>query len=119
LTSKIINMAERIKDNEDRLLESMFASEPIADNGFSEQIVRRVRRKLFVRRLTLPIAALIGGAFAYKSLAGLVSALYRILLQLPGDVVGSAANSLPSVQLIVTGGLILVAAILSMNMLED
>ena len=119
MTSKIINMAERIKDNEDRLLESMFASEPIADNGFSEQIVRRVRRKLFARRLTLPFAALIGGALAYKPLTGLVSTLYQVLQQLPGDVVGSAANSLPSIQLIVTGGLILVAAILSMNMLED
>ncbi len=119
MTSKIINMAERIKDNEDRLLESMFTSEPIADNGFSEQIVRRVRRKLFVRRLTLPIAALIGGTLAYKPLAGLVTTLYQILLQLPGDVVGSAASSLPSIQLIVTGGLILVAAILSINMLED
>ena len=119
MTSKIINMAERIKDDKDRLLESMFASEPIADNGFSEQIVRRVRRKLLVRRLILPVAALIGGAIAFKPLVALVSTLYQILQQLPGDLVGSAANSLPSVQLIVTGGLILFAAILSMNMLED
>ena len=119
MTSKIINMAERIKDDKDRLLESMFASEPIADNGFSEQIVRRVRRKLLVRRLILPVAALIGGAIAFKPLVALVSTLYQILQQLPGDLVGSAASSLPSVQLIVTGGLILFAAILSMNMLED
>jgi len=112
-------MAERIKDDKDRLLESMFASETIADNGFSEQVIRRVRRKLLVRRLTLPLAALIGGVFAYKPLAALVGMLYQVLLQLPGDVVGSAADSLPSLQLIVTGGLILLAAILSMNMLED
>ncbi len=119
MTSKIINMAERIKDEKDRLLESMFASDTIADDGFSDQIVRRVRRKLFVRRLTLPLAALIGGAFAFKPLTALVGTLYLVLQQLPGDVVGSAANSLPSMQFIVTGGLILFAAILSMNMLED
>ena len=112
-------MAERIKDDKDRLLESMFASESIADNGFSEQIVRRVRRKLLVRRLTLPLAALIGLAFAYKPLVALVRTLYQILQQLPGYLVGSAANSLPPVQLIVTGGLILFAAILTVNMLED
>ena len=119
MTSKIINMAERIKDDKDRLLESMFASEPIADNGFSEQIVHRVRRKLIVRRLTLPVAALIGGAIAFKPISVLVSAVYRVLQQLPGDLVPSVAGSLPSLQLIVTGGLILFAAILSMNMLED
>lgn len=119
MISKIINMAERIKDDKDRLLESMFASEPIADNGFSEQIVHRVRRKLLIRRLTLPLAALIGAAFAFKPLTAIVSTIYQVVQQLPGDVVGSATNSLPSMQLIVTGGLILFAAILSMNMLED
>ncbi len=119
MTSKIINMAERIKDEKDRLLESMFASETIADDGFSDRIVHRVRRKLFVRRMTLPIAALIGGMFAFKPLTALVGTTYQVLQQLPGDVVGSATSSLPSLQLIVTGGLILFAAILSVNMLED
>ena len=119
MISKIINMAERIKDDKDRLLESMFASEPIADNGFSEQIIRQVRRKLLVRRLTLPIAGLIGAAIAYQPLVAIVSTVYQVVQQLPGDVVGSAASSLPSLQLIVTGGLVLFAAILSINMLED
>jgi len=112
-------MAERIKDEEDRLLESMFASEPIADNGFSEQIVRRVRRKLLLRRLTLPVAALIGGAIAFKPISALVNTTYRILLQLPDELVVSATNNLPSLQLIVIGGLILFATILTLNMLED
>jgi len=119
LTSKIINMAERIKDDEDRLLESMFASEPIADNGFSEQVVRRVKRKFFLRRLTLPVAALIGGAIAFKPLSGLAAAVYQLLLLLPDELVVSATDNLPSIQLIVTGGLILFAAILTLNMLED
>ena len=119
MTSKIINMAERIKDDEDRLLESMFASEPIADNGFSEQIVRRVRHKLLVRRLTVPVAALIGGAIAFKPISALAAAAYQLLLLLPDELVVSATNNLPSIQFVVTGGLILVATILGLNMLED
>jgi hypothetical protein len=32
-------MAERIKDKEDLKLESMFRSEPVADDGFSVNII--------------------------------------------------------------------------------
>ena len=56
MTSKIINMAEHIKDDADRMLESMFASDPVPDDGFSVRVVRKVRRRIWVRRLTLPIA---------------------------------------------------------------
>ena len=62
MTSKIINMADKIKDADDRLLESMFAAEPIADAGFSVRIVKKIRRRLWVRRLALPLAAVIGAA---------------------------------------------------------
>ena len=55
MISKIINMADKIKDAEDRLLESMFESPPLADDGFSVEIVRKVNRKLWFRRLTLPV----------------------------------------------------------------
>jgi len=119
LTSKIINMADRIKDEEDRLLESMFESAPIADDGFSKQVVARVRRKLLLRQLTLPIAAAIGGLIAFKPAAGLITAVYRILIGMPNDLVASATSNLPSLQLIVTGALILLATLLSLNMLEE
>ena len=119
MTSKIINMAERIKDAEDRLLESMFESAPIADNGFSGQIVKRIRRKLWVRRITLPAAVLVGGLLAFQPLAALVKGSYQILLSMPGDLVPSVMESLPSVQLIVTGALILGVALISLNMIED
>ena len=119
MISKIINMAERMKDDEDRLLESILASESIADDGFGEQVIRRVRRKLLVRRLTVPVAALIGGAIAFKPLSVLVATAYQLLLFLPDELVASATNNLPSIQFVVTGGLILFAMILGLNMLED
>ena len=112
-------MAERMKDEQDRLLESMFESAPIPDNGFSDQIVRRVRRKLWVRRLTLPLAAALGLLFAFKPMAAVVTGVYELLLSLPGDLVPSLEGSLPSLQLIVTGALILGVAMLSLSMLED
>jgi len=119
LTSKIINMAERMKDEQDRLLESMFESSPIADDGFSETIVRRIRRKLWIRRVIMPTAVLLGGLVAYQPLAALVKGLYPLLLSGQGDLVPSLSESLPSLQLIITGALVLVVALFSLNMIED
>ena len=119
MTSKIINMAERIKDEQDRLLESMFESTPIADDGFSGQIVRRIRRKLWIRRVTLPLAVLLGLLVAFRPMAAVVKGVYDLLLSMPGDLVPSLAGTLPSLQLIVTGALILVVAMFSLSMLED
>ncbi len=119
MTSKIINMAERIKDEEDRLLETMFASEPIADDGFSAVIMRRIRRKMLLRRLSLPLAALIGGAIAFKPLVALAGLGQQLLLQLPDELVTGAADSLPTLQLVVTGGLLLLVAVMAMSMIED
>ena len=112
-------MAERIKDEQDRLLESMFDSAPVADDGFSEQVVRRIRRKLLIRRLTLPAAVVAGGLIAFKPAAGLLVAAYKVLLGMPDDLVTAATGNLPSLQLIVTGGAILLATLLSLNMLEE
>ena len=119
MTSKIINMAERMKDAEDRLLESMFGAAPIADNGFSGQIVKRIRRKLWIRRITLPVAVLVGLLMAFRPMAAVVKSVYELLLSMPGDLVPSLEGTLPSLQLIVTGALILVVALVSLSMLED
>ena len=119
MTSKIINMAERMKDEQDRLLESMFESTPIADNGFSNKIVSRIRRKLWMRRITLPAAVLLGGVIAYQPLVALLRGTYQLFVSLPGDLVPSVSDSLPSTQLIVTGALILAVTLISLNMLED
>jgi len=119
LTSKIINMAERIKDEQDRLLESMFESAPIADNGFSTQIVRRIRRKLWVRRVTLPAAVVLGGLVAFQPVVGLLKGVYQVMSSMPINLVPSLESSLPSLQLIVTGALVLFIVMFSLNMLED
>jgi hypothetical protein len=124
LTSKIINMAERIKDEEDRLLESMFESSPIADDGFSESIVRRVRRRLWLRRLAVPLAVLIGGAIAIKPLTGFVMAIANLSAVIPPELISSASELvplLPTAQLstIVLGALLLAAILLGLRSLEE
>ncbi|MBT8091662.1 MAG: hypothetical protein KJN77_01410 [Gammaproteobacteria bacterium] len=112
-------MAEKIKDADDRRLESMFLGPPVADDGFSDVVMKRIRRKLYFRRLTLPVAAILGGLLAFKPVAGLVVSVYRILLGMPNDFLTSAAGYLPSLQLTVTGGLILFVVLMSLSMLED
>ncbi len=104
MTSKIINMAEKLKDAEDRLLESMFASEPIADDGFSSRVVTRIRRRIWLRRLALPVAMLIGGAIAIKPASQLVVAAAKLLTVVPQDVVVSSAEWMPQVQGIAVSG---------------
>lgn len=119
MISKIINMAERIKDAEDRLLESLFESAPVADDGFSVNIVRKINRRLWVRRLTLPTAALIGGAIAFKPLAGLTAALSNLSVLIPQDMISGAASSIPQLQTVVLGAILLAVGLFSVRMLEE
>jgi len=119
LISKIINMAERIKDAEDRLLESMFESVPVADDGFSAKIVRKVSRRLWLRRLALPVAATIGALFAVKPLAGVVKALAGLSVLIPQDLVSTTTSMIPQAQIIVLGALLLAALLLGLRTLEE
>ena len=119
MTSKIINMAERIKDAEDRFLESIFDSAPIADDGFSTAIVRKIRRRFWLRRLALPIAAAIGGAIAIKPLAGLVTAAVRLTSLLPQELLAATAALIPQAPMIVLGAMLLAAFLLGLRALDD
>ena len=92
MTSKIIIMAERIKDAEDRLLESLFESPPVADDGFSAKVVSRINRRLWLRRLTLPVAMAIGGTIAFKPLAALVDMLTRLSPLIPPEIINEVAG---------------------------
>jgi len=112
-------MAEKIKDAEDRLLESLFESPPLADDGFSARIVSRVNRQLWFRRLTLPVAVVIGGAGAFKPLAGLVTALANLSTLIPQDLVSGATSSIPQFQTIVLGAVLLAVGLVSMRLLAD
>ena len=104
MTSKIINMAEKLKDAEDRMLESMFAAEPVADDGFSSRVITKIRRRIWVRRLALPIAMVVGGAIAIKPASQVVIAATKLLTIVPQDVVVAPAEWLPQVQNIAVSG---------------
>lgn len=104
-------MAEKIMDAEDRLLESMFKSEPIPDDGFSQHIVSRIRRRIWVRRLALPVAMLIGVVIAIKPASQMVLAVSKLLTVVPQDVLLLPAEWLPQVQGVVVSGSFLQTAI--------
>jgi hypothetical protein len=119
LTSKIINMADKMKDAEDRIFESLFAAEPIADDGFSDHIVKRIRRHIWIQRLTLPAAMLIGGAIAIKPATQLVMAGSRLLGAVPQDILVAPADWIPQLPIVLLGGALLVIGMLSVRMLEE
>ncbi len=129
MTSKIINMVEKLKDAEDRMLESMFQARPIADDGFSRRVVTRIRRRLWVRRLTLPVAMLIGGAIAVKPLSQLAVAASKLLTVVPEGVLEMPVSWLPQMeaavfgvsltQMVVLGGMTLAAALLGTRLIVE
>lgn len=119
MTSKIINMAERIKDADDRLLESMFASAPVADDGFSSRVVAKVRRRVWLRRLALPVAAAIGGLISFKPLAGLVTGLAGLAALVPDDVAGGVTAAIPGLPTILLGAILLAAGMFGLRIIDD
>ena len=106
-------MAERIKDEQDRMLESMFASEPIADNGFSARIVNKVRR------LTLPVASLIGALIAFKPLTQLVTLIAGLVQVIPQDVLDASSIVVPQLPMLVLGAMLLATCMIGLRMIED
>lgn len=121
MTSKIINMAERMKDKDELRLEALFRSESIADDGFSQRVLRRLRRRMWVRRLVLPTALVVGGLVAFKPASELVAALFKLLDVLPKDLTAAlpSASLLPQASTIMVGGALVVAALLFVRALED
>ena len=100
-------MADKKSDAEDRWLESVFQAESIADDGFSERVVAKIRRRLWFTRLALPVAAAIGGLIAIRPLAELVVLLTRVFGKMPYDLLEMPLGFLPQFQLIVLGGMTL------------
>ena len=112
-------MAEKIKDAEDRLLESMFASEPIADDGFSDRIIHRIRRRIWVRRLALPIAMVIGTAIAIKPVLQLIALGSNLLGVVAPELLVVPEVAIPQLSTIMLGGTLLAIVMLSTRMLEE
>jgi len=119
LTSKIINMAEKLKDAEDRLLESLLQSTPIADDGFSRRVVTQIRRRLWVRRLALPLAIVVGGAISIKPATQIMIAASKLMTVVPQGMFEMPATWIPQIQIVVLGAMLLAAAMLGIRMLEE
>jgi len=112
-------MADKLRDAEDRLLGLMFQAESIADDGFSKRIVTRIRRRMWLRRLALPIAMLVGGSIAIKPIAQLSVAVSKLLTVVPMELLETPIAVFPQLQYIVLGAMLLVAGMLGLRMLED
>ncbi len=122
MTSKIINMAERLKDDVDRKLEALFRSEPVQDDGFSARVVSRVRRQMWVQRLSLPAAFVIGAIFAAKPFVQLVEFIPQIVGMVPqgmANIVDLPLDGMPQLSTIVLGVMLLAVTMMIGRMLEE
>jgi len=115
-------MAERLKNKEDLKLEALFRSEPVADDGFSAKIVSRVRRQMWIRRLSLPTALVIGGLIAVEplmQLAGLVSKVVGIVPQGLVSSIDLPLGALLQAPTIILGIMLLGGMMMIGRILED
>lgn len=112
-------MADRIKDAEDRMLEAMFESEPIPDAGFSAQVTRRIRRRVWVRRLALPIATVIGTSIAAGPMVDLAQLITSVANVVPQELLGSPAAWLPHMNIVLLAGMIAATAYVGAQALWD
>ncbi len=97
----------------------MISVKSIADDGFSKRVVVKIRRRQWLRRLTLPIAAAIGAAIAFKPAVAIFSIATQLMVAVPSEVMASATDWIPSLQMVVIGGMLLAVAMLGLRMLEE
>lgn len=118
MKSNIVNMADKRMDKEDEMLASLFAAEPVADDGFSDRVLRRLRRGVWVNRLALPVAVLLGLAVAAKPLMDVAGMLPSIagLLPLPAEL---QQLHLPDMTTLILGAGALVAGLLVTQLVDD
>jgi len=122
LTSKIIYMADRMKDKEDLALEALFRSDPVPDDRFTASVMSRVRRGIWVRRLSMPVAVLVGLSISAKPLVEAATTLPGLLNSLFGRLLGLdtlPAASLPHLSTILIGATLLMAVTMASRLLED
>ena len=122
MTSKIINMAERIKDKEDLRLEALFRSDPVPDDGFSVKVVSRVRHQMWVRRLSLPIAVAIGAAISAKPLmqiAAVVPGLIDFVFGRSLSLDKLPFDGMPQLSTMLIGATVVIAMLLAGKLLEE
>jgi hypothetical protein len=119
-------MVDRIKDKEELRLEAMFRSDPLPDIDFSKKVMTRLRRQIWVRRLAMPVAILLGGLIAFKPASELVITLSKVMNVLPAsltsvsvDIPSIPVESLPQVSTYLIGGLMILVTLFFVRVLED
>ena len=114
-------MAEKTQDAEDRLLSAMFQADgtEIADDGFSDQIVRRIRRQMWVRRLALPIAMVVGAAIAVKPASQLLSIGSQVFDSVAAESLLPNSALLAQLPIILVGGLALALVMATFRLFEE
>jgi hypothetical protein len=67
----------------------------------------------------LPVAAAIGGAIAFKPAVAIFSIATQLMVAVPSEVMASATDWIPSLQMVVIGGMLLAVAMFGLRMLEE
>ena len=122
MTSKIINMADKLRDEQDLKLEALFRSEPVADDGFSARVMSRIRRRIWVRRLALPVAFAVGGGIALKPLLQLATAMPNLVDVVPAGLISLdhlPLDRLPQLSTLLFGAALLMAVMMASKILEE
>ncbi|MDA0706734.1 MAG: hypothetical protein O2907_07250 [Proteobacteria bacterium] len=106
-------------DDEDRLFAALLRADVIDDAGFSKQIVARIRRDIWLRRLALPGAMLLGSAFAIKALLQLGSVFSVLNESLPVSQIELPATTLAQLPMLLTVGCLMLIAIVTFKLSEE
>lgn len=112
-------MVEWMKDEADKKLEALFASDAIADGGFSDHVLKRIRHRIWIRRWTMPIAIAIGALIAVKPAAQLLSLWPIVLTLIPEDLKTAPIDMLPQLSTLITGVALAGAMVLFVRLLEE
>lgn len=112
-------MAEKIRDEEDRLLETLFASTPIEDNGFSARVAGRIRRKQRFRSVCVSVALVVGSLISLQPAIALLSMLYHLLFDASTGLFAASADRIPSLTMFVAGGVLAALLVLGMRLADD
>ena len=112
-------MVDRMKDKDELALEALFSSEPIADDGFSRRVTARVRRRIWLRRLTLPTAMTLGALIAFKPLVQVLTALGGAFSSLPMEQLAVPESMVPSMSTFVIGLFVAAVAAFFVPLLDE
>lgn len=108
-----------MKQTDDQILEALFRSEAIGDAGFSERTVKRVRTRLWLQRLLVPGALVVGGLLAFKPLVDVLQVFSSLAAYVPAGFAEQSLAALPPLSTALTAVFIIVAAVCFAPVLDD